>query len=267
MDSFNFTTAASMLGTDLNDTLNDNITLTKIRPTRIIVIPSLAIFLVCLLGLPGNLFVLAVYLGKMTSSTRTYMFALAVADSAVCVCGILLTRVLIDFISMQVIMSTIDVAITFSVYLLVFVAIERLLAVRRPHSFSIDAQRAKKALTVIFVIAVLIASVMTVARLIRNTLLKTVFPMTIIVMCVITMAVCYTLMATTLLKKARDASKRTGIARESNLHEPGSPKVPVSVNLNPMPSTSATCARYQLMVSVNPFMLTDDVVGLHMLYG
>ena len=83
---------------------------------------------------------------------------------------------------------------------------------------------------------------MAVARPLRNSLLKTVFPMTVIVLCVVAMAVCYMLMAITLLKKARDASRRTGIARESNLHEPGSPKVPVSVNLNPMPSTNVGAA-------------------------
>ena len=77
MDSFNFSTAAGLLVVDLNDTLNDNITLPKISPARMIVIPSLAIFLECLLRLPGNMFVLALYLGKMTSSTRVYMFALA----------------------------------------------------------------------------------------------------------------------------------------------------------------------------------------------
>ena len=100
------------------------------------VVPSVAICMVCLLGLPGNFFVLTVYLRTMTSSTRVYMFALAVDGSAVCVCGIVLTRVLIDFITVQVITCTIDVAISFSVYLLVFVSIERLLAVRRPHTFS-----------------------------------------------------------------------------------------------------------------------------------
>ena len=218
--------------------LNNSVQMTTTHPTRMVVIPSVAIFIVCLLGLPGNVFVLAVYLRKMTSSTRVYLFALAVADSAVCVCGIVLTRVLIDFITVQVIICTIDVAISFSVYLLVFVSIERLLAVRRPHTFSMNALRAKKALSVIATAAVVVSSVMAVARLTRQSLLARVFPMTFIVLCVLTMIVCYTLMAMTMLKNAKNAAIRVAVSREANPDEPGPSNVPETVNVIPMVGTS-----------------------------
>jgi len=42
---------------------------------------------ICNLGLPGNLLVIAVYIVNMKTSTRVYMFALAIADLAVCVGG------------------------------------------------------------------------------------------------------------------------------------------------------------------------------------
>ena len=41
------------------------------------------------LGLPGNLFVIAVYVRNITSSTKVYMFALAVSDTAACVAWII----------------------------------------------------------------------------------------------------------------------------------------------------------------------------------
>ena len=49
------------------------------------------LLVMCSLGLPGNLLVIAVYIRNMKTSTRVYMFALAIADSAVCVCGVLMT--------------------------------------------------------------------------------------------------------------------------------------------------------------------------------
>ncbi|KAI0220863.1 hypothetical protein LSAT2_027672 [Lamellibrachia satsuma] len=174
----------------------------------------------------------------MTSSTRVYLFALAVADSAVCVCGIVLTRALIDFITVQVIICTIDVAISFSVYLLVFVSIERLLAVRRPHTFSMNALRAKKALSVIATSAVVVSSVMAVARLTRQLLLARVFPMTFTILCVLTMIVSYTLMAMTMLKNARNSVIPVAVPREANPEEPGPSEAPETVNVIPMVGTS-----------------------------
>ncbi|KAI0213093.1 hypothetical protein LSAT2_001914 [Lamellibrachia satsuma] len=218
--------------------LNNSVQLMKTHPTRMVVIPSVAIFIVCLLGLPGNLFVLTVYLRKMTSSTRVYLFALAVADSAVCVCGIVLTRVFIDFVTVQVIICTIDAAISFSMYLLVFVSIERLLAVRRPHTFSMNALRAKKALSVISTAAVVVSSVMAVTRLTRQFLLARVFPMTFIFLCVVTMIVCYTVMAMTMLKNASNAAIRVAVSRDANPDEPGPSQSPETVNVIPTVGTS-----------------------------
>ena len=49
---------------------------------------NIAILIVPVLGLPGNLLCIAVYVRKMTTSTIVYMFALAVGDSSVYFCGI-----------------------------------------------------------------------------------------------------------------------------------------------------------------------------------
>jgi len=56
----------------------------------------------------------------MTSSTRVYMFALAVADSCVCVCGIVLTTTWIEAITGLIIVRVfINLAILSSAFRLV----------------------------------------------------------------------------------------------------------------------------------------------------
>ena len=52
---------------------------------------NVTLLVVCVLGLPGNLLVIAVYLRLQTTSTRVYMFTLAVADLASCVSGVVMS--------------------------------------------------------------------------------------------------------------------------------------------------------------------------------
>ena len=122
------------------DLLSDSARLTKNVDTNIF-IPSLPIFLVTVLGLPGNLFVTAVYIRNMTTSI--YMFGLAIADTAVCICGTVLTSVRIDYVTLNFVLFITDMAINLSLYLLAFVSVERFMAVCRPHKFDISAVRAK----------------------------------------------------------------------------------------------------------------------------
>ena len=115
---------------------------------------GLTIFLFCFLGLPGNLFVIAVYLRQMTNSTRVYMFALGVVDTMTCLCGVAWSVGLVpNYSSRQVLVWFGYLTVLFSVLLLAFVSVERLLAVRYPHTFNLSAPRAKKFLVVIAVVA------------------------------------------------------------------------------------------------------------------
>ena len=102
---------------------------------------SLATFLLSVFGLPGNALVIAVYARQTKTSTRAYMFALAVADLAVCICAIVLTRVAMNHLELQIVVWVGHSTVTFSALLLAFVSVERLLAVRRPHSFSLSVER------------------------------------------------------------------------------------------------------------------------------
>ena len=91
--------------------------------------PSLMYFLVTVLRLPGNVCVIVVYTRQMSIPVKIYMFALAIADTGICMCGIVLSSVKIDHVTAGIVFFISDVTITFSMYLLAFVSIERLMAV------------------------------------------------------------------------------------------------------------------------------------------
>ncbi|KAI0223960.1 hypothetical protein LSAT2_024974, partial [Lamellibrachia satsuma] len=191
---------------DLNDATNTSTSLQRVlnindtvKATHYVSITHFASFLMCVLGIPGNLLVIAVYVRKMTTSTRVYMFALAVSDLSVCIFGIVLTTVKFDNISQVITLYCAYTSVMFSVFLLAFVSIERLLAVRRPHTFSLSSLRAKRALVVIAVVAAVCVLVVTVARIKHYTRLRQVSLAVIIVSNVVVMVVCYTLMAVTML--------------------------------------------------------------------
>ena len=107
------------------------------------------VFFECVFGLPGNLFVLVIYIRRMTTSIKVYLFALAVADSIVCTSGIVLSSTLANPKTRVIALKIMNAALIFSLYLLVFISVERVFAVRRPHSFSMRAQRTKQALLIL----------------------------------------------------------------------------------------------------------------------
>ena len=193
--------------------------------------PSFASFLTCVVGIPGNVLVIAVYAWKMTTSTRVYMFALAVADLMVCICGIVLTTLKSDYISLGITMYSMHTALTFSALLLAFVSIERLLAVRRPHTFSLSSLRAKRALMAIAVAAVVFTMVETVASVKRYRLLLLVIPAVVTVTSVVVMIICYSLMAITMLMNVRYSYRNVGVS--SSTPAPGPPTVPTVTYLIP----------------------------------
>ena len=168
-------------------------------------------FVVCTLSLPGNAFVFAVYVGRVTSSTRLYMFALAVVDAAVCVCGVVLTSAPRRSINGYVAIWTAQASAIFSIALLAFVAIERLLAVRRPHKFNISIRRARLVLAAVAGLALAGAALMAVARARRLFLLNRVVRVCVTFSSVLVMIVCYTWMAALLLGKAKRSRVRVAV--------------------------------------------------------
>ena len=145
----------------LLNVLNYNLDLTTNNATQRVDSASIAILIGCVLGLPGNLSVIAVYILKITTSTKVYIFALAVTDYVVCVCVIVLS---FGFMTKVVFIYIISISATYSMGLLVFMSIERLTAVRRPHSFNMDPLRAKKAVSIVVVPATMVTIVKEVAK-------------------------------------------------------------------------------------------------------
>ena len=187
--------------------------------------PNITLILVCALGLPGNLLVIAVYVAKMITSTRVYLFALAVADTAICVCGIALAASLTNDVGLlkMIVFLIMSFAVDFSVGLLTFVSVERLLAVLRPHAFTMNPRRAKMALLIItvYVTIIVIVQVFLVAFT-GNGRFHIIAQLCFVFPCTSTMLICYTPMAYKLLKKAR---RNVCVHNVVHLVEPGISKV------------------------------------------
>ena len=190
--------------------LNDTLRVNKLSKNDAI-ISTYSIFFMCLAGLPGNVFLLSVYLCNMTTSTRAYMFALAVTDLSVCICGIVKSTIKYEYVTRAINIHFIYMSVSFSLLLLAFVSIERLLAVRRPHTFSLSLTRARRAIVVIAMAAAAIATTLTMGRVKRNRLLIRVIAASVNGGCVLVIVSCYTLMAVTLLIKTRAARVNAGV--------------------------------------------------------
>ena len=220
MDQFNtsiWTTSSPFLQSDSSDIAKNNASQTA---------QYVGFFLLSavVLGLPGNALVVVVYVTNMTTSTRVYLFALAVADTAICISGIVLslmfdvTRSLVAAVISLIILV---VAVTFSMVLLVFVSIERLVAVRLPQTFNMNPTRAKKYILVLLFIAVLFATVQGCADYMNYTVFHAFVRTGFLTGSAFIMVTCYTLIGATLLKKVKISSKRIAdmnihLSRESN---------------------------------------------------
>ena len=119
---------------------------------------------------------IAVYVRNMTTSTKVYMFALAVADTTICALAIM-------FHSARYAKTTTFFLLLFgyfgtnlSVHLLAFVSIERLVAVCRPHQFNLSAARAKVALSIIAIVTFCGATLVVVGKMWNYVPLYIIFP-------------------------------------------------------------------------------------------
>ena len=204
-----------------NHTAND-------KPLRVTV-SNVVLLCLCVFGLPGNLLVIAVYIRQLTSSTRVYMFALAVADSCVCVCGIVLTTAWLEAVTgLFIVRVIINLAILSSAFLLVCVAIERAVAVTWPYTFNMEAHRAKKTLIYINLLALVFTTMQLLAASLRKEQFNRVFEICTIAVCISTITMCYTIMAVTLLRR-RNPSKKYVHRRHC---QPDSIIMTISSNLN-----------------------------------
>ena len=176
MDTFNDTLSENM--EVFNDTLFENnftnrtfdfdvsnFEITSFPVARLRAVKTL--FQVLLfVGLLGNALVIAVHVKRLTTSTKIYMFSLAVADSLECAVGMVTGAwmMALPVVIRTAIVYIVHVAIVFSMSMLSFVALERCMAVLRPHHFSLNPRRASRAATVIAVFAAVYAAAAVLAK-------------------------------------------------------------------------------------------------------
>ena len=185
-------------------------------------IQDLSALVTCILGLPGNLFVFVVYVLTMKSYTRVYMFALAIADSAVCVSGIVLSVGYIDVVTTFIFREIISVFTTFAVLLLTFVSIERFLAISRPHKFNLQPLRANKSLGCITLATGIFETLSVIFAFTGNIRLLAILVVAMLLSCFTIMFTCYSLIAVSLLQKARASRIKTGVInRTDSSPQPG----------------------------------------------
>jgi len=192
----------------LQNVSNDSFDISKGTPVVKTNYIDSTVLTLCFLGLPGNLLVIAVYMRNMTSSLKIYMFALAVADSAICVCVVIFSLQMRNRIFFEYATYAFNVAVFFSMFLLVFVAIERLVAILRPHSFNKKPRRAWKALLIIAAVTVVFVISLYLMRGRQFRLIKSGFKVGVGIVSVLIIIVCYTGIAASLLARARTARKR-----------------------------------------------------------
>ena len=247
MSEMNNSTWAN-LSTFLQNVVNDSSNVTKNNVSQPPDNDAFILLLLCSMGVPCNLLVIVVYFVNMKTSTRAYMFALAVGDLAVCVCGISLSAAVITFVTYLTLIYIISVSINFTVVLLVFVSIERLLAVTRPHTFSMNTRRAKKVLISIAVAVALFTSVTHGIFIMGHGLITTVLEMALIGLGTIVMIICYTLIAAGQLRKACASRKKIAPENAAPLPEKGtssailSDSVVTARSCNPGPSHISSAA-------------------------
>ena len=97
--------------------------------------------------------------------------------------------------------------------LLAFLSTDRLVAVARPHTFSLSASRAKVALVVISMASATITTVVYVAYFLEYAQFARIFVICITFSSVIVMIVCYTAMAISMLKNLKTV--RTNVGHQS----------------------------------------------------
>ena len=153
------------------------------------------------------------------TSTRVYMFALAVADLLVCVYPCLVfSECVTGTVARLPLSCIIDASMTFS--------FERLAAVKRTHT---HVQHGSTKYIIITDVAVRTSTILSdVARFMRNDPLVRISDSFVYVSCASIMITCYTLMPDAMLKKVRASQNQVGMQSLTRPSKPGTSHIIVS---------------------------------------
>ena len=192
---------------------------------------NMIILVLCVLGIPGNLFVVAVYTRRMTTSTRTYMFALGIADTIICLFYTVMHTVHLGRIGILIGIYVFKASVMFSTLLLAFLATERCLAVAQPHKFTLKVGRAKTAIAVIGVFAICYGIIVTAVQVFDLERLHLILTTGFVNVGMLIVLTSYSVMAAILLRRVRAARRSIGVIATTRTRADG-------VSSNPGPSVT-----------------------------
>ena len=169
----------------------------------------------CALGTPGNLFVVFVYLRRMTTALRTYMFALGIADTLTCVPFIILQIRRLGIGDDRLFAVIADILVSsrvFSALMLAYLSVDRFLFAIRPHTFGRNIRKAKVSLVTIATVSVLYTALLKVTQLSGLQQVHVIIAAFFAHLCFVTVIMSYSLLAVTLLKRTRAALRKIDVA-------------------------------------------------------
>ena len=189
--------------------------------TKIIINDSTSnqmMLLMCVLGIPGNLFVVAVYIRRMTTSIRAYILALGIADTAICVCFTVMYTVRLVNIGSLIFLFVFNMNVIFSTCLLAFLATERCLAVAKPHKFTLSTRRAKKVIAAIGAASICCSAIASAARFLDLNSTRLFFLTGIVNVCFVVVIASYSVLAVILLKRLKAARRQVDVVAMTQIN-------------------------------------------------
>ena len=195
---------------------------------------------------------------KMTSSTRVYLFSLAIADTCICVCGLIRVAAVMTYITRMIIMNVLSSGVIFSIFLLTFVSIERLNAVIRPHLFSMEPLRAKKAIIIIALATAVHTAVNDVSVLMHYGQFLRVLQRCVLFTCTSVITACYTLIAVVILQKIKSSRKKIGVIKSTLSNHPGTSDAAPSGQHDVAPETNHGMSRRSSEARINVQRTTGE---------
>ena len=172
---------------------------------------NIILLVICILGIPGNLFVVAVYIRRMTTSIRAYMFALGIADTTICVCFTIMYTVRLDKIGSLIILYVFNASMIFSTCLLAFLATERCMAIAKPHKFTLSTARAKTALAAFGALSIYNSAILSATLILRLTRTYGILSMVFVNVCLVIVITSYSVMAVILVKRMKAARRQVDV--------------------------------------------------------
>ena len=193
-------------------------------------------------GIFANVFVISVQASRLTTSTRVYTFSLACVDAVVYIGSAGAVTVRPWFFLHQSFVYVVTIAITFSIFLLAFVATERCVAVLRPHTFNVSTRRAKIAVMLLVIGSTICAAALVAARTLHLDTMLLCLRIAILTSTSSVVTGSYFLVAVTLWKRSRGKAKIMTMSERTS-HGGGRVAPDMQLSILRAQSRASSCVR------------------------